>query len=275
MLLAIDVGNTNIVLGTFEGDRLTESWRIATLRERTADELGSLITDLFEHRELEPRAVEGIIIASVVPPLTGSMVEMSRRYFDREPYLIDPATQRDIAVKYDNPAEVGADRIVNGIAAYELYGRARHVPLIVVDFGTATTFDVVSREGEYLGGAICPGVQISADALFQRAARLPRVDVRKPESLIGRNTVASMQAGLFYGYVAMVEGIVERLREELRTTMPVEAKRGGEHQHHSTSAFCIGTGGLAEVIAAETPIIEEVNKDLTLHGLRIVWERQG
>ncbi|MDE3153953.1 MAG: type III pantothenate kinase [Acidobacteriota bacterium] len=255
MLLAIDVGNTNIVLGVFQGDRLVHSWRLATLRERTADELGILVDHLFMHEGLEHGAVRGIVMASVVPPLTGTMVEMARRYFDRTPVVVEPGVHTGMPVLYENPAEVGADRIVNSIAAYERYGRAAERPLIVVDFGTATTFDAISRAGEYLGGAICPGIQISADALFQRAARLPRVDVRKPERLVGRTTVKSMQAGLFYGYVGLVEGIVERMSREL----------GG--------ALCIATGGLAETIAGETPLITSVEPDLTLYGLRLVWER--
>jgi type III pantothenate kinase len=255
MLLAIDVGNTNIVLGVFQGDELVHSWRLATLRERTADELGILVDHLFTHERIDQKAVDGIVMASVVPPLTATMIEMARRYFDRFPVVIEPGVQTGMPVLYENPAEVGADRIVNSIAAYELYGRQADRPLIIVDFGTATTFDAVSRAGEYLGGAICPGIQISADALFQRAARLPRVDVRKPDRLIGRTTVKSMQAGLFYGYVGLVEGILNRMGHEL----------GG--------ALCLATGGLAEVIASETPLIEYVEPELTLYGLRIVWER--
>ncbi len=255
MLLAVDVGNTNIVLGVFQGDRLVHSWRLATFRERTSDELGILVDHLFMHEQIDQHAIEGIVMASVVPPLTGTMIEMSRRYFDRSPIVVEPGVHTGMPVLYENPAEVGADRIVNGIAAYELYGRTAERPLIVVDFGTATTFDAISRAGEYLGGAICPGVQISADALFQRAARLPRVDVRKPDRLVGRTTVKSMQAGLFYGYVGLVEGIVERMSREL----------GG--------ARCVATGGLAETIASETALIEAVEPDLTLYGLRLVWER--
>jgi type III pantothenate kinase len=264
MLLTIDVGNTNIVLGVFEGGTLIDSWRLATMRERTSDELGILVTHLFEHRRLAMDRVRGVVLASVVPPLTRSIVEMLRRYFDREPLLVDPGT-KTMPVKYENPAEVGADRLVNGVAAFELVGRPRNAPVIVVDFGTATTFDAISTAGEYLGGAICPGIQISADALFQRAARLPRVDVRKPDSLIGRTTVGSMQAGLFYGYVAMVEGIVLRMRVELAAICGTEAAR----------VACIATGGMADAIAAEAPVIEAVNRDLTLHGLRLVWERNA
>ena len=255
MLLAIDVGNTNIVLGVFEGDRLIRSWRLATLRERTADELGILVSQLFAYTGLAPAGVDGVVIASVVPPLTGTMAEMVRRYVGRTAVLVEPGVKTGMPVLYENPAEVGADRIVNSVAAYERHGRAAQRPLIVVDFGTATTFDAISARGEYLGGAICPGIQISADALFQRAARLPRVDVRRPERLVGTTTVKSMQAGLFFGYVGLVEGIVRRMALEL----------GG--------ARCIATGGLAEIIASETDLIEAVEPELTLYGLKIVWER--
>src|SRR5512133_3699856 len=219
MLLALDIGNTNIVVGVFAGEQLTHSWRLSTQRQRTAD-------------------------------------EMARRYFTGQPLVVDAQTNTGMPVLYDAPSDVGADRIVNGVAAYERYGRAGERPLIVVDFGTATTFDAISARGEYLGGVICPGVNISADALFQRAARLPRVDVRQPAAVIGRTTVGSMQSGLFYGYVGLVEGIVRRMRQEL----------GGD-------VGCVATGGLAEMIAPDTPAIEIVDRELTLHGLRVIWLR--
>jgi type III pantothenate kinase len=256
MLLAIDVGNTNIVLGIFEGSTLLASWRLATDRGRTADELGLLTTGLLTHRGIDPHDIDGVVMASVVPPLTATTQAMGIRYFGRMPLNIEDIRNLGMPVRYDAPAEVGADRLVNAIAAFERYGRPTSRPVIVVDFGTATTFDAISEHGEYLGGAICPGVQISADALFQRAARLPRIDVRKPASVIGRTTTASMQAGLFYGYVGLVEGIVQRMRREL-----------GE------GAACIATGGLAETIAPETALIEAVEPDLTLVGLRLAWER--
>jgi type III pantothenate kinase len=256
MLLAIDVGNTNIVLGVFDGDTLVESWRLQTLRERTSDELGLLVDGLFSRSRIERVQVRGIILGSVVPPLTSTIVTMAERYFGVKALTVDPATNSGMPILYKNPWEVGADRIVNSVAAYEKFGRGANRPLIVVDFGTATTLDAVSAKGEYLGGAICPGVQISADALFQRAARLPRIDVRKPARIVGQTTVAAMQSGLFYGYVGMVEGLVRRMNDEL-----------GGH------ALCIATGGLAPVIAPETPLIEHVDPDLTLQGLRIVWER--
>jgi type III pantothenate kinase len=255
MLLAIDVGNTNIVLGVFDGVRLIESWRLATLRERTADEMGLLVDDLFAHSGIAKTSISDIIVGSVVPPLTGTIGEMAERYFKLTALMIEPGTTTGMPI-LANPVEVGADRIVNGIAAYEAYGKAAGRPLIVVDFGTATTFDAISTAGEYLGGAICPGVQISADALFQRAARLPRIDVRKPEHTIGRTTVGAMESGLFYGYVGMVEGLVRRMNAEL----------GG-------NAICVATGGLAATIAPETRLIDYVDRDLTLQGLRIVWER--
>ena len=258
LLLAIDIGNTNIVLGVFRGERLIESWRLATFRERTADEVGIAVVGLFRHWHVDASRVGGIVMASVVPPLTGTLTAMAQRYFGLTPLTMDGKVRTGMPILYRNPAEVGADRIVNGIAAYERYGRHAGAPIIVVDFGTATTIDAVTAKGEYLGGVICPGVQISADALFQRAARLPRTDVRKPPQVIGQTTVESMQSGLFYGYVGLVEGLVGRIRLEL-----------GE------AAACVATGGLAHIIAPETTVIQHVEPDLTLHGLRIVWDRNA
>ena len=260
MLLAIDVGNSNTVLGVFDGDRLTESWRLQTLRERTADELGILVTHLFAERGVDKARVDGIIISSVVPPLTGTMEEMAERYFGRTPLTVDPATNTGMKILYTPATDVGADRIVNAVAAYEMFGREGRKPVIAVDFGTATTFDVISAAGEYVGGVICPGIGISADALFQRAARLPRVDVRKPPSIIGQTTVTSMQAGLFFGYVSMVDGIVQRIRAELPS---------------GDLATCIATGGMAGVLSDETTVIQHVEPDLTLQGLRLIWARSG
>jgi type III pantothenate kinase len=259
MLLAIDVGNTNIVIGVFRraDGELLHSWRLATLRERTSDELGILVTDLCVHHQVAPPNITGIVISSVVPQLTSTMMAMALNYFGgRKPLNVEPAVNSGMPILYDNPHEVGADRVVNGIAAYEEFGRAQKRPVIVVDFGTATTFDAISAQGEYLGGVICPGPQISADALFQRAARLPRIDVRKPERVIGRTTVASMQAGLFWGYVDMVEGLVRRMRAEL-----------------GSNAAVVATGGLAVLVAPETSLIEHVDLELTLRGLRMVWDR--
>ena len=256
MLLAIDVGNTNIVLGVFEGGELIDSWRLATLRERTSDEIGIWVSQLFEHREVDQRKIAGIVMGSVVPPLTGTLMKMAQRYFGLTPLNVDSTVDTGMPILYKHPAEVGADRIVDCVAAYESYGRTRKSPLIVVDFGTATVFDAVSAKGEYLGGVICPGMQISADALFQRAARLPRVDVRKPCEVIGRTTVSSIESGLYYGHVGMVDGLVRRMRAEL-----------------GPETVCIATGGLAGVIAPEVKLIEHVDPDLTLQGLRMVWER--
>jgi type III pantothenate kinase len=256
MLLAIDVGNTNIVLGVFDGDHLTVSWRLLTLRERTADEVGLMVTGLFAHQKIALAKIDAIVMSSVVPPLTPIMLGMARRYFGREALVVDPATNAGMPILYENPTEVGADRIANSIAAYERYGRETRVPLIVADLGTATTFDCVTAEGQYLGGVICPGPQIAAEALFQRAARLPRVDVRKPSHAIGRTTVGAIESGLFYGYLGMVEGLVKRITDEL----------GGR-------ATAIATGGLAPLIAPETSIFAAVEPDITLVGLRIIWER--
>jgi type III pantothenate kinase len=257
MLLAIDVGNTNVTIGVFDGDRLAHNWRLAALRERTADELGIYVTRLFEQTKVDLARVTGIVVASVVPPLTRPMEEMCERYFGRKALVVD-VSNAGIPVRYSPAADVGADRVVNAVAAWEMYGKAQKIPLIVVDFGTGTTFDVITHEGEYVGGVICPGIGISAEALFQRAARLPRVDIRKPPTVIGENTVNAMQSGLFFGYVEMVDGLVRRIRQELP---------GGE------GACVIGTGGLAEVFAGEARSLQRVDQDLTLHGLRLIWTR--
>jgi type III pantothenate kinase len=258
MLLAIDVGNTNIVLGVFEGELLTESWRLVTMRERTSDEIGILVTHLFERSEIDLSGIDGIILSSVVPPLTRTMVEMCERFFEKAPVTVDPAANTGMPVLYQPPTDVGADRVVNAVAAYEAFGRADEIPLIVVDFGTATTFDAISKRGEYIGGVICPGIGISAEALFQRAARLPPVDVRRPRGVVGQTTVDAMQSGLFFGYVEMVDGLARRIRGEVA--------RGEQ-------AIVIATGGLAEVLSSETRSIQHVDPDLTLDGLRLIWTR--
>ena len=198
MLLAIDVGNTNIVLGVFDGATLIQSWRLQTLRERTSDELGLLVDGLFAHSRIERVQIRGVILGSVVPPLTGTIRAMVQRYFGVTAMVVEPGVNTSMPILYENPSEVGADRIVNAIAAFEKFGKGLGKPLIVVDFGTATTLDAITAKGEYLGGAICPGVTISADALFQRAARLPRIDVRKPSRIVGRTTVGAMESGLFW-----------------------------------------------------------------------------
>jgi type III pantothenate kinase len=252
LLLTIDVGNTNTVLGVFEGADLKAHWRLTTRREQTADEYGILVRNLFAASGLDPQAVDGVALASVVPPLTPMLIALSRQYLGMDPLLVEPGVRTGMPILYEPPGDVGADRIVNGVAAVAAYG----APVVVVDFGTATTFDVVSRKGEYIGGVICPGIGISADALFQRAARLPRVDVRHPGRVIGRSTVGSIQSGLYFGYASMIEGIIGRIRGEL-----------GE------SARVVATGGLAETLAADIPSIDVVDPVLTLTGLRLIYER--
>jgi len=256
MLLAVDVGNTNIVFGIFDGEILRESWRLATLHDRTADEFGVLVGRLFAERGLEIQTVSGVVLSSVVPSLTGTLEEMVRHSFGMEPLIID-STNAGLSVRYQAPEDVGSDRLVNALAALDEYGGAGRA-IVVVDFGTATTFDVISIAGEYIGGLICPGIEISADALFQRAARLPRIDVRRPEQVIGVSTATSVQSGLYFGYVAMVDGLVDRLRRELDGERP---------------AVSVATGGMAETIAGETKTIDHIHPDLTLQGLRIAWCR--
>jgi type III pantothenate kinase len=252
LLLTIDVGNTNTVLGVHQGPDLRVHWRLTTRREQTTDEYGILVRNLFATSGLDPREVEGVALASVVPPLTSVLVALSRQYLSRDPLVVEADVPTGMPILYEPAGDVGADRIVNGVAAFASYGG----PVIVVDFGTATTLDVVTRDGAYMGGVICPGVGISADALFQRAARLPRVDVRKPARVIGRSTVGSIQSGLYFGYAAMVEGILGRIRAELQEPARV-----------------VATGGLAETLAGEIPSIEVVDPVLTLTGLRLIWER--
>src|SRR4026209_2718204 len=258
MLLAIDVGNTNIVLGVFNGARLAESWRLATMRERTSDEVGILVTHLFAHSGIPLDRVSGIILSSVVPPLTRAMEEMAEHYFGHKLLTVDPGSNTGMPVLYTPASDVGADRVVNAVAAYEAFGRSSKTPVIVVDFGTATTFDAISAAGVYAGGVICPGIGISAEALFQRAARLPRVDVRQPPRVVGQTTVPAMPPGLLFGYVEMVDGLARRIRREV--------PRGQE-------AIVIATGGLAEVLSSETTSSQHVDPDLTLDGLRLIWER--
>ena len=252
MLLTIDVGNTNTVLGLFEGEHLQVHWRLTTRRAQTADEYGILVRNLFTGARLDPASIDGVALASVVPPLTPVLVELSRQYLSQEPLVVEPGVKTGMPILYEPPGDVGADRILNGVAAFAKLGG----PVIVVDFGTATTFDVITAKGEYAGGVICPGIGISADALFQRAARLPRVDVRRPEQVVGRSTVGSMQSGLYFGYAEMCEGLIGRIRDEM----------GGKVR-------VVATGGLAETLAVEIPSIESVDPVLTLSGLRLIWER--
>lgn len=252
MLLAVDVGNTNTVLGLFEGDRLLVHWRVSTDVRKTADEYAMLLKNLFECHHMTMNSVDAVAISSVVPPLTPVLETMVRRYFRGEPLVVGPGVKTGMPIRFDNPREVGADRIVNAVAAYALYGG----PVIVVDFGTATTYDVVSRNGEYWGGAIAPGIGISMEALFQQAAKLPRVEFARPRTLIGKNTVQCIQAGIYYGFVAQVEGVVARMKEELKE-----------------EAFVVATGGLASLIASGTQAINRVNPLLTLEGLRLIYKR--
>jgi len=250
-LLAIDIGNTNIVLGLYDGERLATQWRIATDHARMPDEYAMLLFDLFDRAGQDPDSVKGIILASVVPPLTGIFVEVGERYFGQKPLVVDAGVRTGVRIRYDSPRDVGADRVVNAVAAYHIYGG----PACVVDFGTGTTFDAISAEGDYLGGAIAPGIGIAAEALFARTAKLPRIDIARPPRAIGNNTVHAMQSGLLFGYVGLVEGMVARFREELGPDMRV-----------------IATGGLARLIAAETDAIEVVDQELTLKGLRLIWK---
>ena len=252
LLLTIDAGNTNTVLGVFDGTSLRAHWRLTTRREQTSDEYGILVRSLFHSSGLDPAEVDGVTLASVVPPLTSVLVGLSRQFLGREPVVVEPGVKTGMPVLYEPPGDVGADRIVNGIAAFETYGG----PVVIVDFGTATTFDVVTKRGEYVGGVICPGVGISADALFQRAARLPRVEMRNPGRVIGKSTVQSIQSGLYFGYATMVEGMIGRIRTEMGEPTRV-----------------VATGGLAEALARDIPSIEAVDPVLTLTGLRIIWER--
>lgn len=251
MLLVIDIGNTNIVIGVFEEEELKADWRISTSKSKTSDEYGILLTDLFHARDLPIEKVHGIIISSVVPPLVETLERVCKNYFHLTPLVVGPGIKTAMPILYENPREVGADRIVNAVAAYAQFKQS----LVVVDFGTATTFDVVSEKGEYIGGVITPGILISLDALFFRTAKLPRIELKKPKHVIGRNTINSMQSGIIHGYVGLVDGIVEKIIEEMGTNPKV-----------------VATGGLAAVIANESKTISATFSNLTLVGLRLIWE---
>jgi type III pantothenate kinase len=251
MLLTIDIGNTNITMGLYQGESLGSRWRLATDYERMPDEYGLQFLGLLSHAGFNPSDIKGICLASVVPPLTGKITRACQDYLHQECLVVDAGVKTGVRVRYDDPKAVGADRIVDAAAVQVLYGG----PACVVDFGTATTFDAISAEGDYLGGAIAPGIGIASEALFVRTAKLPRVDLQRPPYVIGRNTVHSMQSGLLFGYVALVEGMVGRFRNELGPAMKV-----------------IATGGLADIIARETAVIQIIAPWLTLDGLRIIWD---
>jgi type III pantothenate kinase len=250
MLLAIDIGNTNITAGLYSGEILGSRWRFAAGQGKMPDEYGALLLSFLRRAGISAQDIHAVVMASVVPPLTGTLAETCKRYLQRSPMIIDGESHTSIRIRYDDPEQVGADRIVDVVAGYTLYGG----PACIIDFGTATTFDAVSAEGDYLGGAIAPGIGISADALFQRAAKLPKVDLLRPPAAIGKNTAHSLQSGLLFGYVGLVEGIIARFQTEL-----------------GSEAKVIATGGLAEVIAKETKIISIVAPWLTLDGLRIIY----
>jgi type III pantothenate kinase len=258
MLLTLDVGNTNTVLGLYRlaSDELITHWRISTLRTQTADEYGVLFLNLFAMRKVEAAEVSAIIISSVVPPLESTLRQVCERYFNLKPMFVEPGIKTGMPILVDNPTEVGADRLVNSVAAFGRYGG----PCIVVDFGTATTFDVISAKGEYMGGAIAPGLAISAEALFARAARLSRVDVKRPAKVVGTNTVAAVQSGLYYGYIGLVDGILERILNETRGP-------------DSAAPKIIATGGLAHLIIDDSRFIQTVDDMLTIDGLRLIYER--
>lgn len=252
LLLVVDVGNTNTVVGIFRDDELLTHFRLSTDTERTADEYGALMMPLLARAGIDPGAAEAVIVSSVVPTLRETLVQLSRRLFGSEPLFVEPGIRTGLPIRYDNPADVGADRIVNAVAAVDLYGP----PIVVVDFGTATTFDVINAAGEYVGGVIAPGITISAEALYARASRLYRVDLKPPGRIVGRNTVTAMQSGIYHGSIALVDGLLDRIKEEQPEIGRV-----------------VATGGLAELIAAGSRHIERVDPLLTLHGLRLVEAR--
>lgn len=253
MLLVVDVGNTNLALGLYREKTLLNFWRMSTDRNKTSDEIGMFMMNLFYHQNINPKEVQGVIISSVVPNIMYSLEHAIKKYFHIQPIIIGPGVKTGINIKTDNPREVGADRIVNAVAAVETYG----APVIIIDFGTATTFDAVNEKGEYIGGIICPGVKISGDALWQSAAKLPKVELTKPKNVIGKNTIDAMKAGLIYGYIGQVDYLVQRMKQEMQLEQ----------------VKVIATGGLASMIASESQTIDHIDKMLTLEGLRIIYEK--
>lgn len=252
MILVMDVGNTNIVLGVYEGDELKYHWRVGTSRKKSEDEYGMFISNLLTHVGLEFKDIDGIILSSVVPPLMFPLEKMCEKYFNVKPLVIGPGIKTGLNIKTENPREVGADRIVNAVAALHEYAS----PLIIVDFGTATTYCYIDEQNHYLGGAISPGIGISTEALYTNAAKLPRIEIMRPDNVVGKNTVSAMQAGIFYGYVGQVEGIVQRMKEQFGTNPTV-----------------IATGGLAHLIGEESSIIDVVDPFLTLKGLQLIYRK--
>jgi len=251
MLLVLDVGNTNTVIGVYEKNELVNNWRVITVPERTADEYGILIRNLYYSSRIDTDKITDVIVSCVVPPMVGIIDELCRKYFDLTPIYVEPGIKTGMSINYDNPKEVGADRIVNSVAAFHKIGKA----LIVVDFGTATTFDCVDKNGDYIGGVISPGLSTSSEALFLKASKLPKVELIKPSSVIGKNTIHSMQSGIVFGYVDMVDGIVKRISEQMNEEL-----------------YVIATGGLAEIIAELSITIDEVDDFLTLKGLKIIYD---
>lgn len=252
MIFVLDVGNTNTVLGVYDGQDLKYHWRIETSRHKTEDEYGMIIKALFTHENLKASDIDGIIISSVVPPIMFALERMCQKYFNLKPLVVGPGIKTGLNIKYDNPREVGADRIVNAVAGIHLYGS----PLIIVDFGTATTYCYINEDKQYMGGAIAPGIQISTEALYSKAAKLPRIEIARPNNIIAKNTVSAMQAGILYGYVGQVEGIVSRMKAQAKENPKV-----------------IATGGLAKLIAHESTVIDIVDPFLTLTGLKLIYER--
>ncbi len=257
MILLVDAGNTNIVLGVHDGEKYIASWRVSSDSSKTSDEYSIQVMQLFSLSNIEPKDIKGVIVSSVVPNIMHSLENMLRKCFCHEPIIVGPGIKTGINIKYDNPREVGADRIVNAVAAYEIYKRS----VIIIDFGTATTFCAVRANGDYLGGCICPGIRIASDALFERAAKLPRVELEVPKNVICKNTVTSMQSGILFGYIGQVEYIVKKMKEEMK-----KSKQNEE-------PFVVATGGLANLIAKETDVIDKVDSELTLEGLKILYEK--